>query len=95
MTRDREYDLTKGERGQRCSTTANPNGEAELVTVFLTSGAKACIKVFDFNFADIEIKGRGVGNIVTKYPVRKVQLKMEVKFTLGGLDIHMTSPWED
>ncbi|HEY9116180.1 MAG TPA: DNA gyrase/topoisomerase IV subunit A, partial [Roseivirga sp.] len=89
ITRDKEYDLTKGERGSKVIYfTANPNGEAELVTVFLTSGAKARIKVFDFNFAEVEIKGRGAGgNIVTKYPVRKVQLKMEGKSTLGGLDI--------
>ena len=89
ITRDREYDLTKGERGSKVLYfTANPNGEAELVTLYLTSGAKARVKVFDFNFADLEIKGRGAGgNIVTKYPVRKVQLKMEGKSTLGGLDI--------
>ncbi len=89
VTRDREYDLTKGERGSKVLYfTANPNGEAELVTVYLSSGAKARVKVFDFNFADLEIKGRGAGgNIVTKYPVRKVQLKMEGKSTLGGLDI--------
>lgn len=89
VTRDREYDLTKGERGSKVLYfTANPNGEAELITVYLTSGAKARVKVFDFNFADIEIKGRGSGgNIATKYPVRKVQLKMEGRSTLGGLDI--------
>lgn len=89
ITRDKEYDLTKGERGSKVLYfTANPNGEAELVTIFLTSGAKARVKVFDFNFADIEIKGRGAGgNIATKYPVRKIQLKMEGKSTLGGLDI--------
>lgn len=89
ITRDKEYDLTKGERGSKVLYfTANPNGEAELVTIFLTSGAKARIKVFDFSFAEIEIKGRGAGgNIVTKYPVRKIQLKMEGKSTLGGLDI--------
>lgn len=89
ITRDKEYDLTKGERGSKVLYfTANPNGEAELVTIFLTSGAKARIKVFDFSFADIEIKGRGAGgNIVTRYPVRKIQLKMEGKSTLGGLDI--------
>jgi topoisomerase-4 subunit A len=89
ITRDREYDLTKGARGSKTLYfTANPNGEAELVTIYLTSGAKARVKVFDFNFADIEIKGRGAGgNIVTKYPVRKVQLKMEGKSTLGGVDI--------
>lgn len=89
VTRDREYDLTKGAKGSKVLYfTANPNGEAELVTVYLTSGAKARVKVFDFNFADIEIKGRGAGgNIATKYAVRKVQLKMEGKSTLGGLDI--------
>jgi len=89
ITRDREYDLTKGERGSKVLYfTANPNGEAELVTIYLTSGAKARVKVFDFSFADLEIKGRGAGgNIVTRYPVRKVQLKMEGKSTLGGLDI--------
>ncbi|WPZ09561.1 DNA gyrase/topoisomerase IV subunit A [Roseivirga spongicola] len=89
ITRDKEYDLTKGERGSKVLYfTANPNGEAELVTIYLTSGAKARVKVFDFNFADIDIKGRAAGgNIVTKYPVRKVQLKMEGKSTLGGLDI--------
>lgn len=89
VTRDREYDLTKGESGSKMLYfTANPNGEAELVTVFLTSGAKARIKVFDFSFVDVDIKGRGAGgNILTKYPVRKVQLKMEGKSTLGGLDI--------
>lgn len=89
ITRDREYDLTKGERGSKVLYfTDNPNGEAELVTIYLSSGAKARVKVFDFNFADVEIKGRGAGgNIVTRYPVRKVQLKMEGKSTLGGLDI--------
>ena len=89
ITRDKEYDLTKGERGSKVLYfTANPNGEAELVTLYLTSGAKARVKVFDFNFVDIDIKGRAAGgNIVTKYPVRKIQLKMEGKSTLGGLDI--------
>ncbi|MHA7100789.1 DNA gyrase/topoisomerase IV subunit A [Roseivirga pacifica] len=89
MTRDKEYDITKGERGSKLLYfSANPNGEAELVTVYLTSGAKARIKVFDFSFADIDIKGRGAGgNILTRYPVRKIQLKMEGKSTLGGLDI--------
>ena len=89
ITRDREYDLTKGERGSKVIYfTANPNGQAELVTVYLTSGARARIKVFDFNFAELEVKGRSAGgNIATRYPVRKVQLKMEGKSTLGGVDI--------
>lgn len=89
ITRDKEYDLTKGEKGSKVLyLTANPNGEAELVTVKLTSGAKARIKVFDFDFSDIEIKGRGAGgNILTRYPVRKIELKSEGVSTLSGLDI--------
>lgn len=90
VTRDREYVLTKGTKGSRILYfTANANGEAEIITVYLTAGSKARVKVFDFDFKDIEIKGRGAqGNILTKYPVRKIQLKMEGVSTLGGLDIH-------
>ncbi|WP_373398673.1 DNA gyrase/topoisomerase IV subunit A [Algoriphagus halophilus] len=90
VTRDKEYDLTKGTKGSKVLyLTANSNGEAEIVTVYLTQGAKARVKVFDFDFATIEIKGRGAGgNILTKYPVRKIQLKMEGVSTLGGLDIY-------
>ena len=89
ITRDKEYDLTKGERGSKVLyLTANMNGEAEIVTVKLTSGAKARIKVFDFDFSTIDIKGRGAGgNILTRYPVRKIELKSEGVSTLSGLDI--------
>ena len=90
VTRDKEYDLTKGTKGSKMLyMTANPNGEAELVTVYLTQGAKARVKVFDFDFAEVEIKGRAAGgNILTRYPVRKVQFKMEGKSTLGGLNVY-------
>lgn len=93
VTRDREYDLTKGTKGSKVLyMTANPNGEAEIITVYLTQGAKARIKVFDFDFSTIEIKGRAAGgNILTKYPLRKIQLKMEGVSTLGGLDIYYDS----
>lgn len=89
ITRDKEYDLTKGTKGSKIMYfTANSNGEAEVITVFLTQGAKARVKVFDFDFATIEIKGRNaLGNILTKNPVRKIQLKMEGVSTLGGLNI--------
>jgi topoisomerase-4 subunit A len=89
VTRDKEYDLTTGNRGSKVLYfTANPNGEAEVVTVFLTNGAKARKKVFDFDFTEIDIKGRGSqGNILTRYPVRRIQLKSAGKSTLGGLDI--------
>lgn len=89
VTRDKEYNLTKSEKGSKVHYfTANPNGEAEVVTVYLTAGAKARKKIFDFDFAEIDIKGRGAGgNILTKYPVRKVDLKSEGKSTLAGTNI--------
>ncbi len=89
ITRDKEYDLTKGDKKSKLHyMTANPNGEAEVVTVYLTSGCNAKKKVFDFDFADIEIKGRGAGgNILTKYPVRKIDLKTKGVSTLSGIKI--------
>ncbi|MBX2840804.1 MAG: DNA gyrase/topoisomerase IV subunit A [Flammeovirgaceae bacterium] len=89
VTRDREYVLTKGTKGSKVLYfTANPNGEAELVTVFLTSGATAKNKVLDYDFANLDIKGRGSqGNIITKYPIRKVSLKKEGVSTLGAVDL--------
>jgi topoisomerase-4 subunit A len=93
VTRDKEYLLTKGTKGTKhLYLTANANGEAEIITVYLTQGAKARVKVFDFDFASIEIKGRGAGgNIMTRYPIRKIQLKMEGVSTLGGLNIYYDS----
>jgi len=93
VTRDKEYDLTKGAKGSKVHYfTSNPNGEAETVTVNLSARCKARNKVFDFSFADIEIKGRGAGgNILTKHPVRKIQLKSEGRSTLGGVDIYYDS----
>lgn len=89
VTRDREYDLTKGSKGSKVHYfTANPNGEAEVVTVSLTQASKARNKVFDFDFAELEIKGRSAGgNILTKHAVRKIVLKQEGRSTLGGVDI--------
>ena len=89
ITRDKEYDLTKGAKGSKILYfTANPNGEAEVITVYLTAASSARKKVFDFDFADLDIKGRSAGgNILTRYPVRKVQLKTAGVSTLGGLDI--------
>lgn len=89
VTRDREYDLTKGGKGSKVLYfTANPNGEAEIVQVNLTQSSSARKKIFDFDFAELEIKGRGAGgNTLTKYPVRKVTFKEEGKSTLGGVDI--------
>ncbi len=89
ITRDKEYQLTKGTKGSRILyLTANSNGEAETIHVTLTSTSKARKKTFDFDFSTIDIKGRSAqGNILTKYSVKKIQLKSEGVSTLGGLDI--------
>ncbi|MGL1885217.1 MAG: DNA gyrase/topoisomerase IV subunit A [Reichenbachiella sp.] len=89
ITRDKPYNLTKSDKGSKVlHFTANPNGEAEIVTAYLTAGAQARKKVFEFDFASIDIKGRSAGgNILTKYPIRKVVLKSEGVSTLAGTDI--------
>jgi topoisomerase-4 subunit A len=91
ITRDREYDLTKGAKGSKVLYfTANPNGESETVTVQLSQGSKAKIKIFDFDFAELGIKGRiSQGNILTKYPVRKISQKSVGQSTLGAITIYM------
>ncbi|MEO0733591.1 MAG: DNA gyrase/topoisomerase IV subunit A [Bacteroidota bacterium] len=91
ITRDREYDLTKGAKGSKILyLTANPNGEAEIVNVVLSPASKARVKNFDFDFGELDIKGRGAGGkIVTRYPVRKITLKEAGKSTLGALKVWM------
>lgn len=91
ITRDREYDLTTGEKHSKLLYfSANPNGEAEIVNVSLTQGAKARIKQFDFDFGELAIKGRASqGNILTRYPVRKIAFKEMGKSTLGAMRVWM------
>ncbi len=89
ITRDREYELTQGSPKSKITYfTANENGEAEIITVNLTAQSKAKVKQFDFNFADLLIKNRSaMGNILTKYPVRKLTMKQAGRSTLGGVDM--------
>ena len=89
VTRDKEYDLTKGTPGSRLLYfTANANAEAETVTVHLSARARARVKNFEFDFATLDIKGRSAsGNILTKYPIRKIEMTAEGESTLGGIDI--------
>ncbi|MFD0975596.1 DNA gyrase/topoisomerase IV subunit A [Salinimicrobium gaetbulicola] len=84
VTRDREYDLTQGKKGSEILYfTANPNGEAEVVMVYLRQVGSIKKLKFEVDFADMAIKGRAVkGNIVTKYPVKKIELKEEGVSTL-------------
>ncbi|WP_276134249.1 DNA gyrase/topoisomerase IV subunit A [Polluticoccus soli] len=89
ITRDKEYDLTKGNPNSKLLYfTANPNGEAEVVTITLSPGSKARVKVLDFYFEELEIKGRSAqGNQVTKYPVKSVKFKEKGRSTLSGQKI--------
>ena len=91
VTRGKEYDLTQGAKGSRVLYfTANPNGESELVTVYLSPGCRAKKKIFDFDFSALAIKGRSSrGNMVTKYPVRKVVQKERGQSTLGAMQLWM------
>ncbi|WP_118950648.1 DNA gyrase/topoisomerase IV subunit A [Taibaiella helva] len=86
ITRDKEYDLTKGNKGSKVMYfSANPNGEAEVVTVTLSPGSSARVKVFDFYFEELVIKGRSSqGNQVTKYPVRQIKFKEQGRSTLSA-----------
>ncbi len=84
VTRDKEYDLTKGSDSSKVQYfSVNPNGEAEVVKVVLSPVSKAHKKEFEFYFETLEIRSRSsIGNIVTKYPIRSVKLAEKGKSTL-------------
>ena len=89
ITRDKEYTATKGTPGSKVLYfTANPNGEAEVVRVDLKPKPRLKKPSFDFNFAEIAIKGRSsIGNTLTKFAVRKIEQRQEGVSTLGSLNI--------
>jgi len=89
ITRDKTYDLTKGTKGTKVLyLTANPNSESEIVSVQLSDKAPARVKQFDFDFAELAIKGKGsMGNIVTKQPIKKITQKAVGDSTLGGREV--------
>ena len=89
VTRDKEYDLTKGTKGSKILYfTANPNGEAEVINIQLKPNSKLKKLQFDIDFAETVIKGRASqGNIVSKYPIKKITLKSKGISTLSGLKI--------
>ncbi len=89
ITRDKDYNLaSEHPKDAILYFAAHPNGEAETVTVYLSQGARARIRVFDFDFGLLDIKGRASkGNTVTKYPVRKVEQKEVGASTIGGMKI--------
>ena len=77
VTRDKLYDLTNGTKGsQILYFTCNPNGEAEVVTIILRQVGSIKKLKFDIDFAKIGIKGRASkGNVVSKYPIKKIEIK--------------------
>ncbi|MFO0266840.1 MAG: DNA gyrase/topoisomerase IV subunit A, partial [Cyclobacteriaceae bacterium] len=89
VIRDKEYALDQDTPNSKVQyLSANPNGEAEIVEVKLSQSSTARKKIFDFGFSEQEIKGRGArGNVVTKYPVRKVDFKEGKGSTLSGLEL--------
>jgi len=89
VTREKEYDVTKETKGSKLLYfTANPNGEAEVVNVQLKPHTKLRKVTFDLDFAEIAIKGKAsMGNLVSKYPVKKITFKSAGVSTLAGRKI--------
>jgi topoisomerase-4 subunit A len=89
VTRDKEYVITRGSDDSKVYYfSANPNGEAEVIKVFLRPNPKLKIASFEYDFSELTIRGRGsYGNILTKKPVKNIVKKEEGVSTLGARDI--------
>jgi topoisomerase IV subunit A len=89
LTRDKEYNLTKGKPGSKIVYfSANPNGEAEVIKIHHKPRPRLKKLMFEFDFGQLAIKGKSsMGNIVTKVPVQKITLKEKGLSTLGGRKI--------
>ena len=89
ITRDREYDLTQGKDGSKVLYfTANKNGEAETIKIFLKPKPKLKKTMFEFDFSTLAIKGRSsIGNILSKNPVKNIVLGQKGTSTLGALEV--------
>lgn len=89
VTRDKEYDLTTGKKDSKVLYfSANPNGEAEIVSVQLSTFSKAKKLAFDFDFSTLAVKGRGSqGNILSRHLVKNVKFKQAGVSTLGAQKI--------
>ncbi len=89
VTRDKEYDITQGKPGSRILYfTANPNGEAEQIRVYLRPGPKIKRVQFDRDFGELAVKGRqALGNLLTKNEIHRISLKQHGVSTLGGREV--------
>jgi topoisomerase-4 subunit A len=84
------YDVTKGNKGSKLLyLESRPNGESEVVSVHVHASQKARIKLFDYDFSNIEIKGKGAkGNILSKYKIRVIKHKSIGLSSLSGIKIN-------
>lgn len=91
ITRSTDYDITTGnDKSKLHYFSANPNGEAEKVEVLLSPTARARIKKFEYDFSELDIKGRrSKGNLVTKYAVRNIKMIEAGKSTLSAIELYM------
>ena len=89
VTRDKEYDITQGTPGSQILWfTVNHNGEAETVKIYYRQRPKLKKLIEEFDFSELLIKGRAArGNLVSKNPINKIQLKSKGVSTIGGKDI--------
>ncbi len=89
LMRDKEYDITRGTPGSKILyLSANPNGESEILKIILKPRPRLKKLAFDIDMSQLAIKGKSsMGNIVTRYPVLKVEHKEKGVSTLGGRKI--------
>jgi topoisomerase-4 subunit A len=89
ITRDKQYNIAKEHKHTKILYfSANPNGEAEVIKVYLRPRPRLKNTVFEYDFAELAIKGRdAMGNILTKFSVQKIVMKEKGISTLGGRKI--------
>ncbi len=85
VTRNTDYKLASEKKGsEMLYFSANPNGEAEVVSVLLKPNARIRKNKMEIDFSDLAIKGRdSKGNLVTKYAIKKIDMKEEGHSTLA------------
>ncbi|MDR2868723.1 MAG: DNA gyrase/topoisomerase IV subunit A [Bacteroidales bacterium] len=90
VTRDKEYDLTKGKKGSKVVYfTENPNGEAEKIKVFLRKKEKLRKLQFDFDFSSLAIKSRSSqGNILSRHAVNRIEMSEKGVSTLAAINVY-------
>lgn len=89
ITRDREYDITKGTAGSEVLyMSVNPNGEAETLKIYFKPRPRLKKLITDLNFGEMVIKGRqSQGNLFSRYAIHKIVLKEKGSSTLGGQNV--------